>query len=52
MPLFETLYAVGAFNVEHENVLFGVVGHPNSLSCLLATLFFVHHLEVCAEEKV
>ena len=52
LSLFFTFFAVSAFNVEHENVLFGVVGHPNPLSCLFATLIFVHHHKVCSKEKV
>jgi hypothetical protein len=52
LSLFFTFFAVSAFNVEHENVPLGVLGHPNPLSYLLATLFFVHRIEICAEEAV
>ena len=50
--LFFTFICVSAFNVKYENVLFGVVGHPNPLSYLFGTLVCIHHLEVCVEETV
>jgi hypothetical protein len=52
LSLFTTFFAVSAFNIEHENVPLGVLGHPNPLSCLFFTIFFIHHLETCAEEMV
>ena len=52
LSLIFTFICVSAFNVENENVLFGVVGHPNPLGCLLATFFFVHHYKACSKEFV